>query len=132
MRTQRLLIALTVVNLVLLVFQVIGRPVTAQNVAPVLRARALEIVDAQGRVRATLNVLPPAPMADGTTYPETVLLRLINARGKPLVKLGASDRSAGLGLLGNSDETQALIEAAGAGTEVKLTNADGRQQIVKP
>ena len=50
------------------------RPAAAQNVAPVLRGRALEIVDDQGRTRATLNV-----------QSDSVLLRLITERGRPTV-----------------------------------------------
>jgi len=54
MKTPRSLIALTLVNLALLVFTIVQqlRPAFAQGESPVLRGRALEIVDAQGRVRA--------------------------------------------------------------------------------
>ena len=75
MAIQRLLIALTVVNIALLAFSV-ARPDTAgaQGVAPVLRGRALEIVDDHGRVRASIAVYPADPtvkMPDGTTgYPD--------------------------------------------------------------
>jgi hypothetical protein len=60
---QRLGIILTLVNLGLLTLvlavQAQIRPtVAAQDVAPVLRGRALEIVDERGRVRASLNVYP--------------------------------------------------------------------------
>jgi len=48
MKIQRLLIALTVVNLGLLMFVLAHiQPTVAQDVGPVLRGRALEIVDAQ-------------------------------------------------------------------------------------
>jgi hypothetical protein len=67
---QRLTITLTFVNLILLAFGLAQlRPAVAQGVAPVLRARALEIVDDQGRVRAEIKVLPAQPtakMPDGT------------------------------------------------------------------
>ena len=47
----------------------------------VLRARALEIVDQRGKVRASIAMLPedPRSMWRGKPYPETVLLRLITA-----------------------------------------------------
>ena len=60
MAAQRLVVALTVANIVVLVLtaaQLVG-PAFAQTEAPVLRGRALEIVDEQGRVRASINVLP--------------------------------------------------------------------------
>ena len=51
-------------------------------------------------------------MPDGTTgYPETVLLRLINSEGRPNVKIGASERGAGVGLGGESDPTYVQILA---------------------
>jgi DNA-binding IclR family transcriptional regulator len=68
MNFQRLGVVLTAVNLGLLLF-VLGalaqiRPtVAAQDVAPVLRGRALQIVDEQGRVRASLNVSAPRSRA---------------------------------------------------------------------
>ena len=82
MKNQRFLVLITVLNFLLLVFS-LGQTsaVVAEGVAPVLRGRALEIVDDRGRVRASITILPADPavkMPDGTTgYPETVLLRLI-------------------------------------------------------
>jgi hypothetical protein len=142
MKIQRLLMALALVNLGILMFLLTKiRPVEANIVAPVLRGRALEIVDAHGKVRAAIQVLPagPARRADGSlsevngkTYPETVLLRLIDPNGRPSVKLGASEQGAGLGLGGESDPTYIVLKAEGADTSLKLTNKDGQQQLIKP
>lgn len=133
MKTQRFLLALTILNLALLLIQVIQvRPTLAQSSAPVLRGRALEIVDNQGRVRASISVLPARQMANKETFPETVILRLIDSKGKPSVKLATTERGSLLGLLGDSEPTYARIEATGASTFVKLTNKDGHEQIVKP
>src|SRR6202011_3243120 len=56
MKFQRLLIALTVVNLGLLIFLLSQiRPVLR---GPVLRGRELEIIDDRGRVRASIKVQP--------------------------------------------------------------------------
>ena len=104
--------------------------------APVLRGRALEIVDDKGRVRASITVLPADPtvkMPDGTTgYPETVLLRLITSQGRPNVKLAATERGAGQVLGGESDPTYVQILAEGPTTSLKLSNGDGREQLIKP
>jgi hypothetical protein len=56
MKMQRLLLALTAVNLGLLIFVLLShlRPALADGAAPVLRGRALEIVDERSRVRASL------------------------------------------------------------------------------
>ena len=58
MKTQRWLTVLTAVNLTLLALIAAHAllPARAAGDASVLRARALEIVDEQGRVRASLKV----------------------------------------------------------------------------
>ena len=134
---QRLAMILTVLNLVLLMFVLAQvRPAAAQGVTPVLRGRALELVDDRGRVRAEIKVLPAEPtlkMPDGTTgYPETVLLRLINSKGGPNVKLVATEDGSGLVLGGESNPTHVQILARGAGPFLKLVNKDGQQQLIKP
>ena len=128
MKIQRALIALTLVNLGLLMFLLSHmRPVEARSEASVLRGRALEIVDDRGRVRASIQVLP-----SGNTYPETVILRLIDPNGRPSVKLTASVQGAGLGLGGESDATYATLSAIGSESALKLTNKAGREQIITP
>jgi len=133
MKMQRVLTVLTVVNLGLLILALaqLQRAGAAQDIAPVLRGRALEIVDDQGRVRASIK-LEPAGTANGQPYPETMILRLIDPRGRPGVKLGASARGSGLGLAGDSDPTYITLKAEGTGTFLRLTNRDGRQQLIKP
>jgi len=132
MKTQRLFVLLTVVNLGLLTFLLVRvRPAEARGAVSVLRGGALEIVDDQGRVRASIQVLP-ATVQSGKRYPETVLLRLVDPNGRPSVKLGASVEGAGLGLGGESDPTYAVLKAEGADTSLKLTNKDGRQQLIEP
>lgn len=112
MKTQRLLIVLTFINFVLLTFSLAHlRPVMAQEVAPVLRGRALEIVDDHGRIRAEIKVLPAQPklkMPDGTMgYPEAVQLRLLSSHS-PNVKLVALEDGSGMVLGGESGWVQVL------------------------
>ena len=135
MNWQRLAVILTGLNLMLLMFVLAqGRRVDAQGVTPVLRGRALELVDDRGRVRAEIKVLPAQPalkMPDGTTgYPETVQLRLIDSEGGPNVKLVATEDGSGLVLGGESSYVQIL--SRGASPFVKIVNKDGRQQLIKP
>ncbi len=138
MKTRRFLVVLTALNVVLLAVSLIqsGATVMAQNAAPVLRGRALEIVDDAGRVRASIAILPADPnvkMPDGTVgYPETVLLRLINSKGRPNIKIAATERGAGQVLGGESDPTYVQILAEGPNTTLKLSNQDGRVQVLKP
>jgi len=135
MKMQRFAVAITLVNLVILMFVLAAmRPAMAQAVAPVLRGRSLEIVDDRGRVRASISVLPAGVSAHGDRSPETVLLRLITERGRPSVKIAASEEAAGLSFAGptNAKDTYIILEAKGVASSLKLRNEDGREQVVKP
>jgi hypothetical protein len=136
MKIQRLAIALTVINLVILTFTLAHiRPATAEGVAPVLRGRALEIVDDHGKVRAQIIVAPPTTMPDGKKYQETALFRLIDPNGRPGVKIGTSVDGSGMSLAGDSERREwngVQILAEGTGSTVKLTNKNGREQLIKP
>ena len=137
MKTQRSLVVITVLNILLLLFT-LGqtRAVIAQGTAPLLRGRALEIVDDRGRVRASIKIQPADPdfkMPDGTVgYPETVLLRLMDSRGRPNIKMGASIDGSGLLVAGNADPTYVQILAQGKQTSLKLINKDGRERVIEP
>jgi hypothetical protein len=133
--SNRLTVVLTTCNLLILALGVgQWRPAEAQDVAPVLRTRALEIVDDQGRVRAELKVLPAQPtlrMPDGTTgYPEAVQLRLISSRGGPNVKLVTTEDGSGLLLGGDKGYTQLLSRT----TEpfIKIVTKAGRERTIAP
>jgi len=135
MKIQRLLMALTVINIMLLAFSLAqSRTVAAPGVAPVLRGSALQIVDDRGRVRASIQVLPATTQKDGSLSYETVLLRLITEKGRPSVKIGASEESAGLALSGPSGtkDTYVQLGAKGNASSLTLRNEDGREQILKP
>lgn len=133
MTIQRLAISLTLINVVLLVLVLAqARATAAQADAAVLRGRALEIVDDQGRVRASIKVQPASTTPAGVAYPETVMLRLIDANGRPEVKLGASEQGGGLGIVGAFDTAHALLAAEGASSSLKLTDKDGRERLLKP
>jgi len=133
MLTRKFAIALTVLNFLLLLLVLAQlHPVTAQDVAPVLRGRSLEIVDVQNRVRAEIKILPADPslkMPDGSVgYPETVLLRLIDSGGGPNVKLSALEDGAGLVLGGDSGYLQLLSRRENP--FVKIVTKDGLEQMV--
>ena len=137
MNTQRLLLILTAVNLGLLGYQVIRPHVATASTADVpavLRGHALEIVDAQGKVRASIAVLPQDSKViwKGKPYPETVLLRLISPEGRPNVKLGASRMGAGLVIGGESDPTYVQVLAEGGESTIKLINKDSSERLIKP
>ena len=133
MKTQRVAIGLTLVNLGLLIFLVaqLGNA-GAQNVAPVLRGRGLEIVDSQGQVRAEIVVHGPETV-NGKTYPETVLFRMATPQRAPLMKLTVSEEGSALGLSDDSQPGGIELRAnRNKGNYVKVVNSDGHEQTIKP
>ena len=99
MKVHRILIALTVLKLGLMVFLLTkirrveavspGHGDVSTSGASVLRGSSLEIVDDQGKVRASIKIHPADPnvkMPDGKTgIPETVMFRAF--RPVPVVYL---------------------------------------------
>ena len=136
MKMQPVLIVLTLVNLALLILALTQThlAIAANEVAPVLRGRALEIVDDHGRVRASITVYPASTQKSGESYPESVLLRLITELGRPSVKIGASEKDAGLALVGPSGtkETYVQLGAKGTVSSLKLKNENGLERVIEP
>jgi hypothetical protein len=132
MRTQRVAVVLTFVNVVVLLGLVSQfHVVRAQSdVAPVVRARSLEIVDDTGKVRAQILV------NKGTDGSDTgVLLRLIDTDGKPLVKLNAANDGSALMLSGDHGMREwngIQVLAKPGGSSLRILNKDGKERLVKP
>ena len=131
-----LLASLTILNLLLLALSLARSGVAADEIAPVLRGRALEIVDRDGRIRASITILPADPtakMPDGTTgSSETVLLRLINSKGRPNIKIAAMERGAGQLVAGEDDPTHVQILADGPTPVVRLSDKTGQVREIRP
>lgn len=131
MKMQRIAVIVTIVNFVLMVFLLAQlHPARAQqNEAPVLRGRALEIVDNSGNMRAAISVEPPV-IVDGKQYPQTVLLRMFDANKSPVVKLTAAENGGGFGLSDNvQGGIQILARKDGSFMKVKT---QGKEQVIKP
>ncbi len=132
MKIQRIAIGLTVINLLLLTFLLAQiHRTTAQDVVPVLRGRALEILDGQGRVRAEILVHGPETVG-GKLYPETVLFRMADPKSGPVVKLTASEEGSALGLSDDSQGGVRLYASRRLGNFLKVVNKDGKEQVLKP
>ena len=122
MKAQRIAIGITTLNLV--IFSILMTKLhpafagTTQT-APVLRGQGLEIVDKNGKVRASISLQPPVVL-DGKTYPETILFRLIAANGKPMVKIGGTETGSALSMIDASDEGL-LLRAEKDGIDIKFT-----------
>ena len=144
MKLQRVAIMLCAVNLLLLAL-LLGRglrstppvgtgmpqavPPAAQEVLPILRGSALEIVDERGQVRSRLNVEPNGE----------VVLRLLDRDGTIRVKLGADEGGSGLLLLDEVTEPgvhmiarRSSTSARPTTTSLTLRTGDGRERILTP
>jgi len=131
--SQRLGVGLAVVNVGLFIVLIVGqvRSLSAHQVSQgVLRARGLEIVDEQGRVRASITVHGPETV-NGIRYPETVLFRMADPTSGPVVKLTAAANGSALGL---SDDANGGIQlyARDTASFVRVVNKQGRERIVRP
>jgi hypothetical protein len=134
MKLSRFLIVLTTVNLVILLVTLVQLRPRVDEVAPVLRGRALQIVDDQGHVRASIAVMPAQAQPSGETYPETVLLRLITEQGRPSVKIAASEETAGATFVGptGTSNTYMTLQAKRTASSLKLKDEDGGETLIRP
>jgi hypothetical protein len=136
MNAPQTLVVLTVANVAVLIASIAVqlRPAFADAEPPVLRGRALQIVDGQGRVRASIAVLPASTSPSGDAQAETVLLRLITERGRPSVKIASSEPASGLSLAGptGTSDTYVILQAKGTASSLKLRNEDRRERVIEP
>lgn len=134
MKIQRIAIALTVINLVIMIILLTKmNTATAQKhqpKLPVLRGSGLEIVDSLGRIRASIS-FHAAVEKDGATYPSGILLRLIDSLGQPSVKIGAAEDGPGISL---SNESQGYIQILAKENDefIKIKSTGGKEQLMKP
>ena len=136
MRMPLTMVGLTALNIgaALISITHVLQPARADAPADILRARGLQIVDDRGRVRASLAVLAATTSEAGLTSQETVLLRLITEKGRPAIKIGASEQVSGVSIAGptGTKDTYAILGADATASSLKLRSEDGREQIIKP
>lgn len=96
---------------------------TGQEQAPsVIRAQKIELVDAAGKVRASLKIEESG---------ETVF-RLMDENGSIRVKLGASEDGSGLVLLDNETNPGIHALAKKQGITLTLSDGDGKKRLITP
>lgn len=131
---SRMPIALTLVNLIILlatlgVIVTRDRTLTVPSVTSdgVLRGRGLQIVDDEGKVRASISILAASKQPDGSTYPETVLLRMITSQGRPVVKIASTEDGSGISLMAAEGLAYAQILARGGNPRAVMVDAAGKE-----
>ncbi len=122
MKIYRLGVALCIVNLLLLVFiSLQDRSWADERVLPILRTRAIELLDEKGKKRAQLNV-----ESDGE-----VVFRLRDSTGTIRAKFGADARGSGLILMDERTEATTQLRANEHGGTLTVFNRDGRKSEFK-
>lgn len=122
MKFQRVNNVFSVINLLLLFFLLVQVPsIAQQSVTPVVRARAIELVDEHGKVRAQLNV-----EATGE-----VVFRLRDAKGTIRSKFSANEDGSGLSLMDDRTEATVQIRANQTGASMTLIDREGHGRVVK-
>lgn len=132
MKAHRLAVALTAFNVLLtllLLTMMQAKSTTAQGVTPILRARALELVDDRNVVRARLNVKDSE-------------LDLFDKNGIIRVKLGADEDGSALVLSqGGTDASRGYVQIIArrtgtperpAMTGITLKGSEGQQRVITP
>ena len=125
MKAKPLIIFLVLINLTVLFYLVATAQTksnNSQSVSPIIRARAIELVDDKGQSRALLNV-----EANGET-----VFRLRDAKGTIRVKLGASEDGSALLLLNDSTNPGIHALAKSNGTTMTLINKDAQKRVIEP
>src|SRR5688500_2783491 len=113
MKGRRLLVVMTTINTaVLAVLLIRSASLLAASDPETVRAKAIELVDQQGRVRAQLNVEPNGE----------AVFRLRDAKGEIRVKLGADGEGSGFILLDGATEPRIRMLAKDGGTSMTLTS----------
>lgn len=122
MKFQRIAIVFSVINLLLLIFLLAQSPSTAQqDVVPMVRTRAFELVDENGKPRAQINVEKTGE----------VVFRLRDEKGTIRSKFGASESGSGLSMMDDRTEATVQIRSNQAGGNMVLIDREGRERTIK-
>ena len=120
MTFARLAVPLAAICLLSVAVLLVDRPAGAERVPSVLRARAIEIVDGRGQVRAQIKI----------ERNREVVFRLRDRDGNVRVKLGANRTGSGLLLLNEATEPGVQALAGTTGTSLSLQRGEERNLLV--
>ncbi len=123
MKTQRFLVMLVIAN-VALIFMFFTRSVDeqTQNIPQVIRAKEIELVDDNGKVRIQMNVEQSGE----------AVFRLRDADGTIRVKIGAGKDGSGMVLLDDQTEPALHFVANKGGASITLTGKEGKKKVFTP
>jgi hypothetical protein len=115
-------IVISVLNLLLFIFLLAQSPSSAQqDIVPIVRTRAFELVDENGKVRAQFNVEKTGE----------VVFRMRDSKGTIRSKFGASENGSGLSMMDDRTEATIQIRANQAGGSMILIDREGHERTIK-
>ena len=115
--SRHLSLALLAASFLLLLFTVLGGSAASPTAQDVVRARAIELVDARGQVRAQLDIEDSGE----------VVFRLRDSKGTIRVKIGAGEDGSGLLLLDEKTEPGVHMLAKDDGTSFALSDGAAKK-----
>jgi hypothetical protein len=122
MKYQRAAIVFSVINLLLLIFLLAQNPSDAQqSITPVVRTKAFELIDENGKIRAQINVEKTGE----------VVFRLRDAKGTIRSKFAADETGAGFVLMDDRTEATVQIRANQSGANMLLFDRNGNKKEIK-
>lgn len=122
MKFQRVALVFSVLNLSLLLFLLAQVPSTAQqSVTPIVRTRAFELVDENGKTRAQINVEKTGE----------VVFRLRDGKGTIRSKFSAGEDGSGLSLMDDRTNATVQIRAVQSGASLILFDREGNERVIK-
>ena len=83
-------------------------------------------------MRASITIMPAEKLKDGSTYPETVLLRLITPDGRPSVKLAAMQTGSGFSFADGQGLSYVQLLAEHDEPKVNIVDKTGKKVVSLP
>ena len=122
MKNTRIAIAISVINLLVLIFLLAQNPSDAQqSVTPVVRTRDFQLVDENGKTRAQINIEQTGE----------VVFRLRDENGTIRSKYAAGKDGAGFVLMDDRTEATVQIRANSKGSEMFVLDRKGNKTALK-
>ena len=122
MKFERVAVVFSIVNILIFAFLIIETRTSAEpKIEPLVQARAIQLVDDNGKVRAQLDVEKTGE----------VVFRLRDKDGTIRAKFGAGSDGSGISLMDDRTEATVQIRANKDGGGVTLFNREGRKNLLK-
>lgn len=122
MKYQRIAIVFSIVNLMLMVFLLAQTPSEAQqSITPVVRTRAFELVDDNGKTRAQIDIEKTGE----------VVFRLRDENGTIRSKFSGGKGGSGLSMMDDRTEATIQIRAIGTGGSMMVFDRKGNKNEIK-